>query len=376
MTVQQPTNTSMTTSKSSNTFRTTILSVDLGRTATKACVNRDPNQVVFIPSNVKCVPIEKLRGGEFEARPSDALMDIWLESQGRGYALGQLAADFGADLGVGASKVENSLTKVLACVGYFGIENDVAIVLGLPFHSQDEFEQEKEEIVNLLSGSHQMNYRGQPISVNVQKVWVMPEGYGSLIWCESQEKADKKGSSPDFSKLSVAVVDIGHQTTDCLMVDAFRLARGASQSEAFGMSEFYKRVAAEVEKVAQSDIKVDSQSLTLINAVNRPRGERFFRPRGAVKPINLDDFLPNLQEHFARELSDRVVAWLPERVTDVILTGGGGEFFYAGLEPLLKGAGLRVHLAQPSRQANSVGQYLYAEAQLAAASSFNRSSRA
>ncbi|GAB4283369.1 MAG: hypothetical protein Fur0025_13250 [Oscillatoriaceae cyanobacterium] len=361
MTSQQPANTAIpaaTPRPASTSFKTTILSVDLGRTATKACINREPNRVVFIPANVVSLPVEKVRGGEFEARPTDSLLDIWLEYQGNGYALGQLAADFGATLNVGASKVEMALVKTLGCVGYFGLRDDVAVVLGLPFHTQDQFEREKEQIVNQLTGSHTMRYRGEEVVVEIRKVWVMPEGYGSLIWSEAQEKVEKKGPTPDFARLSVAIVDIGHQTTDLLMIDNFRLARGVSESKEFAMSQFYEEVAKEIEGA-------DSQSLFLIEAVNRPRGERFFRPRGALKPTNLDDFLPNLREQFARKIRDLVVQWLPERVTDVIVTGGGGEFFWSDLEPLLKDARLNAHLAKPSRQANSLGQYLYGEAQIA-----------
>ena len=109
MTSQQPTNTSSIASKqSANTFKTTILSVDLGRTATKACVSREANRVVFVPANVSKQPVQKVRGGDFEARPTDPLLDMWLEYQGSGYAVGQLAADFGAKLGVGKSKVEDA----------------------------------------------------------------------------------------------------------------------------------------------------------------------------------------------------------------------------------------------------------------------------
>lgn len=338
--------------------RKSILSVDLGRTSTKTCVNREPNNVVFIPANVKQLSMEQARGGIFEARATDPLLDMWLEYQGSGYAVGQLAADFGANLGVGQSKVEDALVKVLACVGYFELKDDVSVVLGLPYHSQEQFEREKAQLVSLLSGPHIMTYRGESVSINLSKVWVMPEGYGSLLWCEAQPK---KGLNPDFTKLSLAIVDIGHQTTDCLMVDSFRFARGASKSIAFAMSQFYEQVAAQIEGA-------DSQSLSLISAVNRAKGDRFYRPRGATKPTNLDDILPNLKESFSREICSRVLEWLPERVTDVILTGGGGEFFWEDLQRLLKDAKINAHLAAPSRQANALGQYIYGEAQLAALS--------
>lgn len=351
-------------SRSTPSLKQSILSVDLGRTSTKTCVSREPNNVLFIPANVKQLSMEQVRGGIFEARATDPLLDMWLEYQGSGYAVGQLAADFGANLGVGQSKVEDALAKVLACVGYFNLKDDVAIVLGLPYHSQEQFEREKAQLVSLLTGPHVMNYRGESVSVNITKVWVMPEGYGSLLWSEVQTK---KGPSSDFTKLSVAIVDIGHQTTDCLMVDSFRFARGASKSEAFAMSQFYEQVAAQIEGA-------DSQSLSLISAVNRPKGDRFYRPRGANKPTNLDDFLPNLKESFSREICSRVLAWLPERVTDVILTGGGGEFFWEDIERLLKEAKINPHLAAPSRQANALGQYIYGEAQVA--TSTTRASRA
>ncbi|NMG22883.1 ParM/StbA family protein [Brasilonema bromeliae] len=332
-----------------------ILSIDLGRTSTKTCISRESNNVTFVSANVKEMSMEQVRGGVFEARATDPLMDLWLEYQGNGYAVGQLAADFGANLGVGQSKVESALIKVLACAGYFKLKDDISVVLGLPYLSQEQFEKEKAQIISQLNGPHVMNFRGESVSLNINKVWVMPEGYGSLLWCEAQPK--KAAAMPDLTKVSVAIVDIGHQTTDCLMVDNFRFARGASKSEDFGMSKFYELVAAEIEGA-------DSQSLSLIAAVNRAKGDRFYRPRGASKPTNLDDFLPNLIEMFSREICNRVLAWLPERVTDVILTGGGGEFFWEDVQRLLKEAKINAHLASPSRQANALGQYIYGEAQL------------
>ena len=333
-----------------------VLSVDLGRTSTKASVSRDPDKVVLIPANVAHLTVEQVRRGGFESQPTDPMLDIWLEFQGRGYAIGQLAADFGANLGVGQSKVEDALIKVLACVGYFHLKDEIAVVLGLPYYSQEQFDREKELLISLVRAPHVMSYRGEYIAVDIKHVWVMPEGFGSLIWCEAQ---DKRASSPDFPNLSVAVVDIGHQTTDFLMIDRFRFARGASKSEPFAMSQFYEQVAAQIQGA-------DSQSLSLIEAVHRPEGERFFRPRGAAKPTNLDDILPSLRRSFARELSDRLVAWLPERVTDVIVSGGGGEFFWGEFRPLLREARLKGHLAKPSRRANALGQHIYGEAQIIA----------
>ncbi len=332
-----------------------VLSVDLGRTSTKACVDRNPDGVVLIPANVAHLPVEEVRRGGFEVEPNDSLLDIWLEYQGRGYAIGQLAADFGANLGVGQSKVEDALVKVFACIGHFELREDIYIVLGLPYLSQEQFDREKDLLIGLLRSPHLMNYRGDPFHINIKQVWVMPEGYGSLIWSESQEKIT---NSPEFSDLSVAVVDLGHQTTDFLMVDRFRFARGVSKSEAFAMSQFY-------EKVAEGIQGADSQSLSLIEAVNRPQGDRFYRPRGEVQPYDLDQILPSLRKSFARDLSNRLVEWLPERVTDVIITGGGGEFFWEDLKPLINNAQLRATLAQPSRKANALGQLLYGQTQVA-----------
>ncbi|MFM7363794.1 MAG: ParM/StbA family protein [Cuspidothrix sp.] len=335
-----------------------ILSVDLGRTSTKTCVSRDPNHVAFIPSNVKQTSIDQIRGGLFEAKATDPLMDLWLEYQGSGYAVGQLAADFGANLGVGQSKIEDALIKVLSCAGYFKLKDEIAVVLGLPFLSLKQFEKEKVQLSSLITGPHVVNFRGESLSLNITKVWVMPEGYGSLLWSETQP--NKGVAVPEFTKISVGIVDIGHQTIDMIMVDNFHFARGASKSEEFGMNQFYELVAQEI-------TGADSQSLALISAVNKPKGDRFYRPKGAGKPTNLDDFLPNLTEHFSREICSRVLAWLPERVTDVIITGGGGEFFWEDIQRLLKEAQIRAYLAAPSRQANALGQFIYGEAQLSAA---------
>ncbi|MCW9681819.1 ParM/StbA family protein [Dolichospermum planctonicum UHCC 0167] len=350
--------TPMNSLKPTNVGGKTILSVDLGRTSTKTCVSREPGGVAFIPANVKQTSVDQIRGGVFEAKATDPLMDLWLEYQGRGYAVGQLAADFGANLGVGQSKVEDALIKVLSCAGYFKLKDEISVVLGLPFLSLEQFEKEKAQLTSLVEGPHVLNFRGESLSLKISKVWIMPEGYGSLLWSETQP--NKGAGVPDFTKMSVGIVDIGHQTIDMLMVDNFRFARGASKSEDFGMSKFYELVSAEIENA-------DSQSLALISAVNKSKGNRFYRPQGASKPTNLDDFLPNLIEQFSREICARVLAWLPERVTDVIITGGGGEFFWEDVQRLLKEAKINAYLAAPSRQANALGQYIYGEVQASAA---------
>ncbi|MBD2102072.1 ParM/StbA family protein [Leptolyngbya sp. FACHB-261] len=334
----------------------TVLSIDLGRTSTKACTSSDPDQVILIPANVAHLDVDQVRRGSGLSGLTDRLVDLWLEYQGQGYAIGQLAADLGANLGVGQSKVDDALVKVLACIGYFGLNSDCNIVIGIPYHTQEQFEREKFQLMALLRSSHSLRFRGEPLSVSVKNVWVVPEGYGSLLWCQSQSMTHKNGS-PSFARLAVAIVDIGHQTTDFLMVDRFRFARGASQSLQVAMSQFYEQVASQIEGA-------DSQSLSLIQAVCAPTGERFYRPRGARQRTDLNEILPALQKSFARTLSNRLLDWLPERATDVILSGGGGEFFAESLKPLLSEAGLTTHLAQPSRLANALGQWLYGAAQI------------
>lgn len=347
------------TVKSNNAVSKNLLSIDLGRTSTKICVSREPSSVVFISANVKQIPFAQIRENIFEHRATDPFMDLWMEHQGKGYAVGQLAFDLGAHLGVGQSKVEDALVKVLTAAGYFKLKDEISVVISLPFFSPEQFEIEKARLISTIAGPHVMNFRGEPVYLNISKVWVMPEGYGSLLWCESQPK--KEASCPDFTKTSVAIVDIGYESMNMLIADNFRLDEDASKSEYFGTSKLYELLAAEIEGA-------DSQSLKLITAVHKPKGERFYIPKGAIKPTNLDNFLPNLIEMFSREISSRVLAWLPEQVTDVIITGGDGEYFWEDIQRLLKEATkISVYLAAPSRQVNALGQYIYGEAQFSAA---------
>ncbi|WP_414623698.1 ParM/StbA family protein [Calothrix sp. CCY 0018] len=346
------------TVKSDNVFSKSILSVDLGRTTTKTCVSHEPNGVVFISAYVKQIPFAQIRENVFKLTSTDPFMGLWMEHQGRGYAVGQLAADLGAvDLDVGQSKVEDSLVKVLAAAGYFKLKDEISVVISLPFFSSQQFDIEKAQLISMITGPHLMNFRGEPVYLNISKVWVMPEGYGSLLWCECQPK---RPGVPEFTKTSVAIVDIGYENTSMLMMHNFRFVRNASKSEQFGTSKFYLLLASEIEGA-------DSQSLDFIAAVHKPKGERFYMPEGAIKPTNLDDFLPNLIEMFSREICSRVLAWLPEQVTDIIITGGDGEYFWEDVQRLLKEAKINAHLAAPSRQANALGQYLYGEAHIRAA---------
>ncbi|MEM7127747.1 MAG: ParM/StbA family protein [Chloroflexota bacterium] len=336
-----------------------ILSIDLGRTATKTCMNLAADGVAVIPANVKRLYVEEIRRGFDEIDVGDPLLDLWLEYKGQGYALGQLASDFGADLGLGEQKRENALIKIFASIGYFKLwGQSLGIVLGLPFMSQQQFDQEKSELVDSLVGEHTINFRGESVHCNIHHVWVMPEGYGSLLHCEAQQKQQATAST--FVNASVAVMDVGYQTTDFLSFDRFRFARGASNSEQFAMSEFYARLAANIPGA-------DSQSLALIEAVNQPEGQRFYRARGSALSTDLDTLLPELRSDFARELYDLLIQWLPERTRDIIITGGGGGFFWESLRSLIKTSNLNPHLATPPRQANALGQFVYGEIRLNAA---------
>jgi plasmid segregation protein ParM len=341
-----------------------ILSVDLGRTSTKACVSRELDNVAFIPANIKQISFSNTFYHDIDEyrislNPIDPLMDVWLVHQGRGYILGQMAAECGANLGVGQSKLEDALVKVLAAAGYFKLKDEISVVISLPFLYQ--FDIEKAQLISMITGPHLFNFRGESVFLNITKVWIMPNGYGSLLWSETQP--NKPTTMPDLKKICLGIVDIGHQTIDMVMVDNFRFVRGASKSEDCGMSQFYEMVAQEIDGA-------DSQSLRLIAAVNKPKGERFYRPKGASKATNLDDFIPNLTEQFSRETSSRILAWLPERVTYVIITGGGGEFLWEDLQRLLKENQVNAYLAAPSRQANALGQYIYGEAQLSGSHAF------
>jgi len=333
-----------------------LLSVDLGRTATKSCISLEPTNVVMIPANVKRLYVEEIRRGIDESDEGDPLVDIWLEYKGNGYVVGQLAADFGANLGLGKQKTEDALIKVFASVGYFKLWGQaIALVLGLPFVSQQQFDQEKSQLTRQLTGVHALNYRGATVTVDIQRVWVMPEGYGSLILSETQNEAQAINQS--FTKTSVAVMDIGYQTTDFLIFDRFRFARGASKSEAFAMAQFYERLAEQIPGA-------DSQSLALIEAINQPDGRRFYRPRGLATATDLDTILPDLKANFARDLYNLLIRWLPERTNDIIITGGGGGFFWENLRTLIRTSNLTPHLANPPRQANALGQYIFGQIRL------------
>ncbi|WP_414574662.1 ParM/StbA family protein [Anabaena sp. CCY 9402-a] len=329
----------------------TILSIDLGGSFTKACVMCDPENVVFIPSNVKPISVEDIENGVFESRPTDhPLLNLWIEHQGSGYAMGQLAADYGANFGIGQSKLEDALVKVLTVAGYFKLKDEISVVMSLPFFSPQQFESEKAQLINIITGNHFIKFCDSAVDLNISKVWIIPEGYGSFLWLGCQRI--KRSGNPDFTKAPLAVVDIGHQNINLLIVDNFKCVRDACKSEEFGMSKFYEIIAAEIKGA-------DTPLLDLIAAVKKPNSKGLYLPKCANKLTKIDDSLPNLIEQFARETCSRLFAWLPEKVTDVIITGGGGEFYWEYVQRLLKEANINTYLAKPSCLANALGQYIY-----------------
>ncbi|BAZ11601.1 hypothetical protein NIES4071_34270 [Calothrix sp. NIES-4071] len=64
-------------------------------------------------------------------------MNLWMAHQGHGYVVGQLAADLGANLGIGQSKLEDALIKVLTCACYFKLRDEISVAINIPFFSQE-----------------------------------------------------------------------------------------------------------------------------------------------------------------------------------------------------------------------------------------------
>ena len=79
---------------------------------------------------------------------------------------------------------------------------------------------------------------------------------------------------------------------------------------------------------------------------------------------DLDTILPEIKSDFARELYNHLMRWLPERTRDIIITGGGGGFFWENLRALIKTSNLTPHFAVPPRQANALGQLAYGQIRL------------
>ncbi|NEO33243.1 MAG: ParM/StbA family protein [Symploca sp. SIO3C6] len=329
-----------------------VLSVDLGTTETKACLNANPEYVEFIPAYVKELSVNQVQG-VIQPFASDVYSNLTVEYRGKGYALGNRAEDEQGSLGLTESKVAHAVVKVLGIVTLFELTGDVALVIGLPYLSLEQFESEREQLIEALEFQTKVwNFRKETKEISVQEVFVIPEGFCSLYWAQQSD-----AKAPPFEKTSVAIIDIGHRTTDMLSVNRFNLAVGSTLSIPFAMSEFYRRVG---ERIGFGN----HESSCLIQAVTALEGDRFFRPKGRRKGIDLDEVLPSLRSTFAEEVCDRVIEWLPERTRIVCVVGGGGKYFWQELKELFLEAGLKPYLIEPCRKATALGQWLYGSNQL------------
>ena len=213
-----------------------------------------------------------------------------------------------------------------------------SVVTGLPVKDYLLY---KDTYVQNFTGTHTLFLNGKKKILNVNKVTVVPQPYGTF--CDGLFRAD--GSvDEDFAANHVGIIDIGYKTSDFIQVKEYNYLERFSSTSANGISSIYKDIAnylATNHSIYKEDYELESVIY-----------EGFLRTRSGK--IDIREALLKSKKNLAKKIANEIKSlWsnLPE-VNLIIVTGGGGSLLYDQLTELL---GEDIVLASEPQMANVRG---------------------
>lgn len=192
-----------------------------------------------------------------------------------------------------------------------------SVVTGLPVKDYLLY---KDTYVQNFTGTHTIHLNGQKKVLNVNKVIVVPQPYGT--YCDGLFKAD--GSvDEDFAENHVGIIDIGYKTSDFIQVKEYNYLERFSSTSANGISSIYKDIA----NYLATNHSIYKEDYELENVIH----DGFLRTRSGK--IDISDALSKAKRTLAKKIANEIKSlWsnLPE-ISLIIVTGGGGSLLYPEL---------------------------------------------
>jgi hypothetical protein len=220
------------------------------------------------------------------------------------------------------------------------------IVVGLPVNF---YAAHKKELIASLQGEHRITlyYRDgrvkQKVTLNLNNIIVLPQGYGSYLSWALDEKANK---IPDRMR-ATAVIDGGEKTLDIVAAEG-RYLDAYSTSIPSSLDAVYQVMQRELD--ARYD---DYLSRSQIEAYIRS-GEAYISPNGAR--VDLNALRQEILKRHVPEIINRIQAVVkPQRPQHVLVAGGSGEMLFEPLKEVFPHAGK----IEPMVFSNAIGFWKY-----------------
>lgn len=296
------------------------VAIDLGSSATKIVYQHHGLADLWLPPEVIEInesQLEKIQAGfgEMTVKPQNAL---WVETDGKYYAVGTLAKTLGGVPSLEIPKVQKALYKILGVLGLLANEPSVSLACLLPL---EEYWQDGEQLkASLQKSVATFTCSGKTHRLSLKPYLLLPEGYG-LFMGLGQKRAKQ---SVDIRESTVAVVMMGHRNLTVLMFEpGARPTQQNSTSRGPGFYSAIKQIASGLPEVNPSDPK-------LLKAILYGDSQFFVKGRSTPYDLNklkleaLAAYQIQVQEFLQEHLA-------PEPRMEVIIGGGASMW----LEELL-----------------------------------------
>jgi plasmid segregation protein ParM len=224
------------------------------------------------------------------------------------------------------------------------------VVTGLPVGYFMEY---KDRVAQALTGEHSLmihdSAAGSEVILNINRVRVIPQPYGSLV--DYLFREDGSVMRMEAARQKIGVIDIGFQTTDFTVCKGFRHSERGSRTTDTGIAKAFTYISEALKDMSGVNVEI----YRLYDAVRE----------GSIKIRGAEYDLSKVKDEVFGRLATAVMGdmeriWSDDWDLDlVLLAGGGGESLFEYLKPLVRGEMALLKTQEDPRMGNVSGYVKY-----------------
>jgi plasmid segregation protein ParM len=314
--------------------------LDVGFGYTKAM---DGTKAILFPSVIS--PAVELKFKSLEEHPAPYPDHLMVTLDGEDHFVGNLALHEGRFTYATLDRVRIQtpeyrllfLTALSLCVQSPGEE--LSVVTGLPVDDYDD----RDLIEETLSGRFQLTVGGQEVSLVIRRLIVVPQPCGAYMDLAFRDTLGHVNEG--YSQSLVGIIDIGHKTTDFVLVQQNRYVEKLSGSIKHGMSTVYQAALSKLSAAYRGNWDLHSAEDVIRKGVLCRLGEQI-----PVDPLLFEPDLAGLAQEMTAWIQQR---WRDQPLDGLMCTGGGSLLLKSHLLKAFPGM---VFMEDP-QQANVRGFY-------------------